>query len=61
MPEPTKPAKRGPRKVPAYTIVVSMQLGDLVDKVNAKIAEGWSPIGGAFTIGDHSFGQTMVK
>ena len=49
------------KKLTEYMVLTSPHLGDLTEKVKSAMAEGWQPLGGMITIGDHSLGQTMVK
>ena len=46
-----------------YTIVRESDVHDLIDKVNAKIAEGWQPLGGVSVtlVPGSIFAQAMVK
>ena len=45
-----------------YTVINSRLDGivDIISKVNLKIKEGWTPLGGIAST-DHTFSQAMIK
>jgi hypothetical protein len=44
-----------------YTVVYGMTFADLNKKINAKLSEGWKPVGSLVMHGTSEFYQPMLK
>ncbi len=53
-PEPTPTALQ-------YDVLIAGDAGELVQAVNAKLAEGWEPLGQPMTTWDHRWYQAMAR